>query len=127
MIAVREIANTVTQVANPNINILWQRSTGYTTDSAGHRLPTNAVRTVPAQVQGVTASDLRHLDGLGIQGVMRSVLIFGNLQGAVRVDQKGGDILKFPEEPGGPVRSWLVSQVLETWPTWCRVIAVLQS
>jgi hypothetical protein len=64
---------------------------------------------------------------MNIQGVMRSVHIFGNIQGVVRIDQQGGDILQFPELPGGAIRNWKVIQVMETWPTWSRVLVALQS
>lgn len=124
---VRAIANGLTQAVNPNTSVTWVQASGYTTDAAGNRTPTTTSTTVQAQVQGLTASDLRHVDGLNIQGVMRSVHLFGNVQGVVRIDQQGGDILQFPEVPGGTVRNWRVVQVMETWATWCRVIVALQS
>ena len=124
---VRAIVNRFTQSVNPNMTVTWVQSTGYTTDAAGNRTPTTTSTTVQAQVQGLTAPDLRHMDGLNIQGVLRSVHLFGNVQGVVRIDQQGGDILQFPEVPNGPTRNWRVVQVMETWATWCRVIVALQS
>lgn len=112
---------------NPQISIQWLQSTGYTTDDAGKRTPTNTVTTVRAQVQALSATDLRHTEGLNMTGVMRSVYLYGDVTGIVRIDQKGGDILQFAEVPGGTVRNWLVSQVMETWPDWCRVIVTLQA
>lgn len=123
----RQLANSVTQTVNPNISATWVRSTGgYTTAADGKRTPTTSSSTVQIQAQGVSASDLRHVDALNIQGVMRSVHMYGNVQGVVRADSQGGDILQFPEIPGGAPLSWRVIQVMETWPEWSRVLVVLQ-
>jgi len=122
----RSIANQYIQVTNPNIQINWIQSNGYTTDDAGRRTPQTLTLTVNAQVQALSATDLQHTDGLNITGVMRSVYLYGNAAGVVRVDSLGGDILVFPEIPGGCNRNWLVTQVVETWPEWCHVIVTLQ-
>jgi hypothetical protein len=127
MFDVRMIANQVSQVTNPNISMTWLKSTGYTTSASGARTPTTTSQVISAQVQGLSSEDLKHTDGLNIQGVMRSVHIFGNVQGVVRIDQQGGDILQFQELPGGAIRNWKVIQVMETWPTWSRVLVALQS
>jgi hypothetical protein len=127
MFDVRMIANQVSQVTNPNISVTWLKSTGYTTSASGARTPTTTSQVISAQVQGLGSEDLKHTDGLNIQGVMRSVHIFGNVQGVVRIDQQGGDILQFQELPGGAIRNWKAIQVMETWPTWSRVLVALQS
>jgi len=123
----RQLANRVTTNVNPNQSITWQQSSGYTTDATGKRWPAYTTQTIQAQIQATSGDDLKHMEGLNVQGVMRTVFMYGNPQGAVRVDTKGGDILQFPEIPGGALRSWLISQVLETWPTWAKVVAVLQA
>lgn len=120
------IASPVISAVNPMISVIWLQSTGYTTNAAGARTPTTTSTTVQGQVQALSATDLRHIDGLNITGVLRSVYLYGNVAGIVRVDQQGGDILQFPEVPGGAMRNWLVNQVMETWPDWCRVIVTLQ-
>lgn len=122
----RSIANQYTQTVNKNIDVTWQRSTGYTTSPSGHRVPTTTSTVVKGQVQAVSAETLRHIDGLNIEGLKRSVYLYGNAQGAVRPDAKGGDFLLFPQVPGAPVQTWKIVQVVETWSTWCHVIAVLQ-
>lgn len=122
----RSLANRLTQITNPNIQINWIQSTGYTTNSAGKRTPTTLTLTVWAQIQALSATDLKHVDGLNITGVMRSVYLYGNAAGVVRADQIGGDILVFPEVPNGTMRNWVVTQVIETWPDWCHVIVTLQ-
>jgi len=123
---IRGIANKFTQVVNPNQKINWIQSNGYLTDDAGKRTPKTITLTVDAQVQALSAIDLKHIDGLNITGVMRSVYMYGNAAGVVRADQLGGDILVFPEVPGGCNRNWLITQVMETWSDWCHVIVTLQ-
>ena len=122
----RAIANRFTQLTNKNLPINWIQSTGYVTDDAGKRTPTTITLSVQAQVQALSATDLKHIDGLNISGIMRSVYLYGNAAGVVRADQIGGDILVFPEVPNGCNKNWLVTQVMETWPDWCRVIVTLQ-
>jgi hypothetical protein len=122
----RGIVNNYTRLTNNNIQINWVQSTGYTTNAAGRRTPTTITLTVDAQVQALTASDLKQLDGLNITGVMRTVYLYGNAAGVVRADQIGGDILRFPEIPTGQIRNWVVTQVVETWSDWCHVIVTLQ-
>lgn len=122
----RGISNQYTQSVNPNISVTWLKSGGYTTNAAGARVPTQISTVIQAQVQGINGTDLRHVDSLALQGVFRSVHMFGNPQGMVRIDAQGGDILQFPEIPGGAVRNWKVIHVAETWPEWGRVIVSLQ-
>ena len=123
----RQLANAATQNINPNITATWIQSTGYTTATDGSRTPTTTSQSVMIQAQGVSGSDLKHIDALNIQGVVRSVHMYGNVLGVARVDSKGGDILQFPEIPGGSVKNWLIVQVMETWPDWARVLVVLQN
>ena len=122
----RGLVNKYTQITNPNIQINWIQSTGYTTNAAGKRTPTNLILTVKAQVQALDTTNLQHTDGLNITGVMRSVYLYGNAAGVVRADNIGGDILVFPEVPNGCNRNWLITQVVETWSDWCHVIVTLQ-
>lgn len=123
---IRGMANGLTTNVNPNIDVIWIKSTGYTTSSSGHRTPTTESVTIKGQVQADSGELLKHIDGLNIQGVLRFVYLYGNAQGVVRPDAKGGDVLQFPQVPGGPVQSWKVVHVMETWDVWCKVIVQLQ-
>ncbi len=121
------LARSSLQGVNPNQQIVWLQSIGgYTTDAAGHRAPTQQPVVVDAQVQATSSKDLQLLDNINIQGVSRRVYMYGNVLGISRPDQRGGDILQFPEIPGGPAKSWKVVSVVETWPDWACVIVVLQ-
>lgn len=123
----RSIVNGAIQGINRDQQITWLQSAGYATAPDGTRTPTQASTQIRANVQALSGTDLRLAEGLNMQGVMRSVYLHGDVEGIVRSDGKGGDILQFPLVPGGTVHNWLVTQVMETWPTWCRVIVTLQN
>lgn len=129
MIDIRGQANMVSSTINGNVPVVVKKSSGYTVD-------TNTLRQVPtytdtagfAQVQALSAADLKQLDSLNIQGVMRAIYFRGALAGVVRPDQTGGDLVEiddaFVDRVGG--KTWLVRQVLESWPTWSKAAIVLQ-
>ena len=122
-----DMANTAIQVVNGNIPATWRRSNGYLIDDAGIQIPQYLDTDVFVQVQAVSGDALAFTDGLDIQGVMRSVYMYGNVQGVIRSDERGGDLLLFPQTPGDLVQTWKVVTVIETWPEWAHVIAVLQT
>lgn len=123
----RGIANSNIQIVNENITIQWMQSTGSTTNAAGQVTPTYNTVSILAQIQALSAMDIKHTDALNLTGVMRSVYMYGNVQSLNRVDQQGGDILQFAETINGVVRNWLVSTVVEAWLTWAHVIVTLQA
>lgn len=119
-------------VVNPDRAILWRVSTGSTTDASGKQTPTYAADvTIPrAQIQSATGDNLEHAGFQNQQGVYREVYAYGSVQGVVRPEVKGGDLLVFAPVLGGSPRVWLVVHVLETWTPdvagWCHVLVALQ-
>jgi hypothetical protein len=105
---------------NPFITATLQMSDGYTTAADGTPTPAYTTSTAQIQVQALSASDIRHLDQMNITGVMRKVWLYGDWQSVVRPLGKGGDLLTFNGQ------TWLVTQVLETWPDWSSVAVTLQ-
>jgi hypothetical protein len=112
---------------NPDIVIPLLRSAGYTTGADGKQVPAFTVLSGPAQVQATSGKDVERMNNLSIQGVMRTVYLYGKWSGIVRADKTGGDILNFPQMPGAPAQSWKVVNVKEQWPDWVCVIVVLQT
>ena len=112
---------------NPDILASFQRSTGNTVGADFAQTPTYAAA-VPVRIQSQALSGgmLRHSEFLNLQGVLRSVYMYGNTQGIVRPTQQGGDLLTFKLVPGGPDFLWKVVTVVETWPDWSLVIVCLQ-
>lgn len=112
---------------NPQVPVTIQFSTGYTTASDGTQVPSySAPVPMQAQIQALTYRDLQQLDGLNLNGTRRGIYLYGDVQGVVRVSQKGGDLITFED---GSV--WLVALALETWAGadggWCKVAATLQT
>lgn len=116
----RGIANRATRTINPNVPGVFQISTGYTTLPSGKKSPSYNSVDVEVQFQELSSTDLRQVDSLNIQGILRSAYLNGNFNGVNRPEQKGGDILIVDGQ------QWLVVKVPELWPDWCRLIVNLQ-
>ncbi len=128
MINVRGIANAAIQSVNKNIQADYFASTGTTTNASYKQVPTYAtVQQVLIQAQAARGKDLEHVNNLNMQNVYKNVRMWGNTQGIVRIDAKGGDLLRFPQVPNAPIQTWLVVAVLETWPAWCSLVVCLQT
>lgn len=119
----RGIANSVSNSVNPNEIVTVERSTGYTIGVGRRQVPTYAAPVSgPAQVQALDGDDLKQIEGLNVQGVIRAIYLRGTLAGVIRPDQTGGDIVK--RKAGA--ETWLVVKVLESWPNWTKAVIVLQ-
>jgi tetrahydromethanopterin S-methyltransferase subunit H len=117
----RGIANASSDCVNPNISVTVKASTGYTIGSGLKQVPSYADPVTGfAQVQALTAADLRHLDGLNIQGATKSIILRGPLNAIVRVNSQGGDVVTIGTQ------TWLTVAVLEQWPLWSRCAIQLQ-
>ena len=115
------------QAVNPDIAIDYYQSNGFTQNASFEQVPAYvAVKGITGNAQALTNKDLKHEDLVSLQGTLRAVYCYGNIQGIVRPDNKGGDLMRFPQVPGGTKQTWLVVTVLETWPDWCKVAVVLQ-
>jgi hypothetical protein len=87
-------------------------------------LPMAAAVTLLAQVQPITWRDLQQLDGLNVQGIRKVMYINGAVDGVVRVNLKGGDLVTFPD---GSV--YLVAQILEAFNLtagWTKAALTIQ-
>lgn len=119
----RLAANGATQSINPNIDIRIIRQNGYTTNEDYSRTPAFEVFELQSsQVQQLTASELRQVEGLNLSTETRGIYLYGNSFGVTRVGQNGGDIIELPD-----LSQWLVTSVLEQWPDWVKVTITKQS
>jgi len=116
----RGIANGLTSRINPNVAGVFHVNTGFTTLPGGKRVPSYNNVDVSVQFQELSSTDLKQIDAVNIQGILRSAYLNGNFNGVNRPEQKGGDILLVGND------KWLVVKVPELWPEWCRVIVNLQ-
>lgn len=117
------IASRCISAINPMTRLTMQRSTGSVTGVDGSRVSTyDPPVEVFGQVQDLTSDDLRQLEGLNLQGDHRLIYLEGHWEGLNRLDEKGGDLIIFPD---GKV--WLIVKVVEQWPEWCKVAVTLQN
>ncbi|EPB4504089.1 hypothetical protein ACRJ4Z_004058 [Yersinia enterocolitica] len=75
---------------------------------------------VTIQLQPLSTGDLKHVDGLNITGLLKSIHVDGNFYGVNREKVLGGDLFIIGNE------EWLVIEPLELWPQWCRLLVQLQ-
>lgn len=105
---------------NPFVPATIQVFVDYTTAANGERTPVYTTLTgVACQVQALTAEDLKLLDGLNIQNTKRAIYLNGQYDGVNRPRLKGGDIFTLASGPEAGI--WLVTQVIEQWPEWCKI------
>ncbi len=118
-----EMADGALQPVFPSVQLILYVSSGYTIGPDGGRAPSYlpAVQ-VYGDIQALQYTDLMKLEGLNIQGERRKIYLNGQVDGLVRVDNKGGDILVTPDG-----KIWLVATVLEYWTNWCSVACTLQN
>jgi hypothetical protein len=108
---------------NPRVPLSLQVSTGSTVGTDFKPVPSYAPAvTVMGQVQPMTWRDLQQTDALNLQGTRKAVYLDGNIEGLVRVNSQGGDLITAPD---GSI--YLVALVLEAWPTWTKCAVTLQN
>lgn len=73
--------------------------------------------TIAAQVQPLDPGELRLMDALNIQGVLKKFYATGAYFSLVRDLQKGGDLVTLAD---GSV--WLTVNTPESWPDWTAAV-----
>lgn len=122
------IVNPIIQAVNANIVATVRESTGYTIGANAKQVPTyNDIPGVSLQVQAVSWTDLRKVDGLNLQGVFRSCYAYGFHAGIIRALKRGGDLVLFPDGALPEGNTWLIKQDLEVWADWVKFLIVLQN
>lgn len=117
---------------NPDRTALYLKSTGAASNSDFTQSAAYAPGvTVRIQIQPLDNEGLRQIERLNMTGVFRTVYMFGNAQGIVRVQAKGGDLLQFRTFQGEPVQNWKVVEPAGPWNVenggWTKLIVVLQT
>ncbi len=83
------------------------------------------------QVQALSGGQLRQVEALNLQGVLRSVYFNGALNGLNRPAGLGGDILYIPTGfTAAAYDTWLCTDIAEPWAAsagWTRVVVTLQT
>lgn len=111
---------------------LYLKSTGNTVNADFSQAPRYAAGVpVRVQIQPLDKEGLRHVEKLNMTGVFRTIFMFGNTQGIVRVQVKGGDLIQFAPFQGEAVQNWKVVEPDGPWNVenggWTKIIVVLQT
>jgi hypothetical protein len=124
----RSYANAVSNTVNPNILVTLQASNGFMIGAGQRQIPSYLPNvTGPAQIQALDGSDLKKLDGLNIQGDLKKIYLRGLLNGVIRPNSTGGDLIVIAAPaPAYLIGTWLITKVLESWPLWTSAAIVLQ-
>lgn len=121
------LAGPVVAAVNPLTPASVRFSSGSTTNPDGTQNAKYLTPDMPvsAQVQPVSFRDIQQIEHLNLQGMRVSIYLFGELDGLVRVNKKGGDLITIASGPHRGV--YLVAMVLEQWNDWVKVAATLQN
>jgi len=127
-LAVRQVIPAI----NPDIAGYWYVNKGFVTGPDGRQVASfRPAVSMQLQVQSPSSRDLRFAEFLQLQGVIRTVWMFSDPQGIVRVNQTGSDLLLFPQWDGSQNDAWLVARPDEGWNVdqggWSKMLAVLQT
>lgn len=91
------IAGGAVQAIRPSVAGVVRVSTGATTNADYSRTPTyRDVAGVPMWVDALSYKDLMQVDGLNLNGTRRAIYINGEVDGLVRPENKGGDLILLP-------------------------------
>lgn len=111
---------------NPQILVSVQVSTGNAVSADFTPVPSYADPVqLLGQVQPITSRDLAQLEGINLGGVKWKIYLNGEIDGVVRPEKKGGDLVTIPTGPHQGV--WLTVAILEQWPDWCAAAIVQQN
>lgn len=106
---------------NPFIPAIVRVSDGFTIGAGRKQIPKYLPdKTISIQLQPLSSGDLRHVDGMNLQGLLKSIHVDGNYYGVNREKAIGGDLIIIGSE------TWLVIEPMELWPQWCRLLVQLQ-
>lgn len=106
---------------NPFISAVVRVSDGFTIGAGRKQIPKYLPdQTISIQLQPLSPGDLRHVDGMNLQGLLKSIHVDGNYYGVNREKAIGGDLIIIGSE------TWLVIEPMELWPYWCRLLVQLQ-
>lgn len=124
MINVRRMANSMTSMVNPNRDAVLRVNTGYITDDAGNQKPSFDEMPVKIQAQSLQSDESDHLGLVDRQGEFISAYAYGSIAAIQRWLKRGESQLVFvPYGENEPV-VWNVDKVLESYPTWVRLLLV---
>ncbi|WP_432784681.1 hypothetical protein AAEX37_01958 [Oligella sp. MSHR50489EDL] len=118
----RQIANSITSGVNPNIEAIMRINTGFVVDDAGEQVASFIEEPVVIQTQSLSTKDLEHLNLVAQQGQFLYAYTNGRVSALRRALGKGSERLIFKPYGENAVVEWVVTQVIESYPNWVRVL-----
>ncbi|WP_323083984.1 hypothetical protein [Providencia alcalifaciens] len=122
MIKVRAIANAAVQVVNKNLPATLLASEGFEIDEAGYQTPKYSEHEISMQLQSLSTQDLEHLGVINQQGEFIYGYARGQIEAIRRASQKGADKVRFFAYGESELSEWKVTKVIESYPSWVKVL-----
>ncbi|REF28687.1 hypothetical protein BDD26_3637 [Xenorhabdus cabanillasii] len=122
MINVRAIANSLITTVNPNITAVLRVNDGYDIARSGKQVPKYSVHEISVQLQSLSTQDLEHLGVINQQGQFIYAYARGQISAIRRSKGKGSDRMRFMAYGEDEESEWNVTQVIESYPTWVKVL-----
>lgn len=122
MIKVRTIANSAIQVVNKNLPATLIANEGFETIPGGKQFPKFASYEISVQMQSLSTQDLEHLGVINQQGEFIYCYARGQIEAIRRAKDKGADKISFVAYGESEPSEWLVTKVIESYPSWVKVL-----
>lgn len=124
MINVRRMANSMTSMVNPNRDAALRVNIGFIADDAGNQKPSFDEMPVKIQAQSLQSDERDHLGLVDRQGEFISAYAYGSISAIQRWLKRGESQLVFVPYGETEQAIWNVDKVLESYPTWVRLLLV---
>lgn len=124
MINVRRMANSMTSMVNPNRDAILRVNIGFITDDVGNQKPLFDKMPVKIQAQSLQSGESDHLGLVDRQGEFISAYAYGSISAIQRWLKRGESQLVFVPYGESEQAVWNVDKVLESYPSWVRLLLV---
>lgn len=122
MIKVRAIANSAIQVVNKDLPATLITNEGFEIIPGGKQVPKFASYEISVQMQSLSTQDLEHLGVINQQGEFIYCYARGQIEAIRRAKDKGADKISFVAYGESEPSEWLVTKVIESYPSWVKVL-----
>ncbi|AOA59925.1 hypothetical protein BFG52_08135 [Acinetobacter larvae] len=118
----RGIANSIITAVNPNISAVLKVNDGYDVNDCGDQVPKYSEHKIIIQTQSLETKDLEHLNLVNQQGQFIYAYANGCISALRRALGKGSEQLIFKPYGEDDDVVWNVTKVIESYPTWVKVL-----
>lgn len=122
MMNLRGMANSIIAGVNPNQEAVLKINSGSAVDKSGAVAPCFEEKPITIQLQSISSADLEHLNLVNQQGQFIYAYLTGQIAAIRRSQGKGAERVIFTAYGENETSEWMVKQVLESYPEWCKVL-----